>query len=74
MRFNFHGVLFPTRAVVKTSPAVVTLREASLADGLITLKVQEGDIIQETTDVIVNSANPELRPWSGHWSGQNWRC
>lgn len=40
---------------------VKTLRQAQLADGLITLRVRQGDLTMETTDAIVNPANSKLQ-------------
>ena len=43
-----------------TSAAIHCWRQATLADGLITLSINQGDITTESTDVIVNPANSKM--------------
>ena len=40
---------------------IKTLRKATLMNGLITLRVRQGDLTKETTSAIVNPANNHLQ-------------
>ena len=57
-------LLFSTTACARTLQAK-TLRKASLMDGLITLQIRQGDLLSETTEGIVNPANPRLEHEDG---------
>ena len=49
------------RSFSSASASIQTLRQTKLANGLISLSVRQGDLIKETTEVIVNPANAQMR-------------
>ena len=61
MIYSNRGASFATKAkLVEKENVVRTLRRATLMDGLITLRIRQGDLTCETTDAIVNPANSKL--------------